>query len=272
MLKKLIRHEFRATSKSMWSIIAGMVLLTILTRFGAIPMLKWNKNFLTNAIALIILFLFGVGVTALSLAPLIVSAQRFKTGVLGKEGYLTMALPVSSHQLIGSRLITDAVWYALSGVVLILIGVGMIANFEDIPILFRGFGGMLAVLKTAMREHPGAVGNCVIIVFEILIDIVAGVSLLSLLVYAAYAIGFSASRRKSLWTVLLIYGFFHVVFWAGIGSLFIFGREDMRYGDFSAGMKAFEGFLAGEFLVMFLLSLVFYFITNYFITKKLNLE
>jgi len=272
MLKKLIKHEFRATSKAMWPIFGGLIILALLSRFAAIPLLNKNINFLFNAVAILVLIGFSIGTAILGFAPLLVSGSRFKKSVLGQEGYLTNALPVSSFQIVGSKLITNAAWYAMTGIMLIAICFVMLGSFssiENVPAVFRGLFRAITQIEKDDASKLIHFGICVL---EGLIDMVAGVSLLTVMVYASYSIGYSAKKRKSLWTVLLIYGFFHVLCWIGVASLMYFGREDIRYTDAISSFKAVEGFLGCEFVLILVLGIVFYFITNHFITKKLNLE
>ena len=274
MLGKLIKHEFRATARYMWPIMGGMLLLALLVRFVANPVLTHADNFILNTLGVIIVMLFTVGCMALGLAPLCVSGCEFKRSILGSEGYLTMSLPVSSRQHINAKLITNAVWYALTGVLMVLILLVMVGDKGTLPGLSSGFTDAFDKTKLS-AEDAQAVGHLILACIEGFIDLIAGASLLTVAVYAAYAIGYSANRRKELWTVLLIYLFFHVVVWVGLGSLFIIGRSDMKFAVDALNnvsvMKAFEGFLGLGFLIMVALGAVFYHITDHFITKKLNL-
>ena len=274
MLVKLIKHEFRATAKYMWYIFGGMLLLTILTRFAAIPLMMKFDNTLVNLLGTLIIIAFGLGTAALAFAPLVVSASRFKKSILGDEGYLTMSLPVSSYQHINAKLITNAVWYALTGIVLMLIAIVMIGSGQAPAGVFVGYRNFVEALNSMSAEEGRMIGHILLLGFEFLVDLVIVVSLFTVATYAAYAIGFSANKRKSLWTVLLIYGFFHVVIWSGILSLLAIGNNISINAEttFFAGMKAFEGALLWELLIMLVVGGAFYWVTNHFITKKLNLE
>ena len=111
MLTKLIRHEFRATSRIMWPIFAGMLALTLAMRASQ-RVLQNDFPWLLNLLAVLVTIGFVFGIMALCFAPLVLSAVRFRDHLLKDEGYLTLTLPVNMHQLLASKLIVSAVWYA----------------------------------------------------------------------------------------------------------------------------------------------------------------
>lgn len=274
MLKSLIKHEFRATSKKMWPIFIGMLVLSLITRFGAMPLLRLNSNFLVKVLAVLIVIGFGIGIFSLGLIPLIVSGGRFKKSILGQEGYLTMSLPVSSHQLIGAKLITNAVWYLLSGVLLLVLIFFMAGNLSQLTAIPDFFSAIFKTISKFDKEDMVQIGHSLLTCLEILLDMVAGISLLTVMCYAAYSIGYSVNKRKNLLTVVLIFVFFQLIAWAAIGSLVLFGEKELG-GEVTLlieGFKVMERFLAEEFIIIAVLGAVFYFITNFFITRKLNLE
>jgi len=203
----------------------------------------------------------------------IISAARFKQNVLGNQAYLTMTLPVSSHQLLLAKIIVNGIWYFFTGVLAILIAFLMLTEWN----MFTGtigwnlkdfIDGCLEYAKT----HEDIIWNLCLVAFEGLLNIVAGVSLATIMVYMCYSIGYAANRHKSLWTVLLIYGFFHVTSWLGIILLIFFGKNWERYVDLMTGLKGIEGILGISLAAIVALSAIYYFVTHYFITRKLNLE
>ena len=126
MLSKLIKHEFRATSRIMWPVFLGMLALTALMRFSQLLLNGGHIPWLLQLIGVLLVIGFVMGLFALAFAPLVLSAVRWRDHVLKDEGYLTLTLPVSLHQLLISKLIVSAVWYAaafLVGLLSLLIAV-----------------------------------------------------------------------------------------------------------------------------------------------------
>lgn len=85
-------------------------------------------------VLLVIGFMMGLG--ALAFVPLVLSAVRWRDHVLKDEGYLTLTLPVSLHQLLISKLIVSAVWYAAAfivGLLSLLIAASGWNTFQYVP-------------------------------------------------------------------------------------------------------------------------------------------
>lgn len=97
MLSKLIKHEFRATSRIMWPVFLGMLALTALMRFSQLLLNGGHIPWLLQLIGVLLVIGFVMGLFALAFAPLVLSAVRWRDHVLKDEGYLTLTLPVSLH-------------------------------------------------------------------------------------------------------------------------------------------------------------------------------
>ena len=102
MLSKLIKHEFRATSRIMWPVFLGMLALTALMRFSQLLLNGEHIPWLLQLIGVLLVIGFVMGLGALAFAPLVLSAVRWRDHVLKDEGYLTLTLPVSVHELLAS--------------------------------------------------------------------------------------------------------------------------------------------------------------------------
>jgi len=274
MLGNLIKHEFKATSKIIWPIYLGMVCLAFLTRVAAVPLLESSKNFFFNALSILVIVIFCIGMVALGIMPLVVSAVRFKRNILGQEGYLTMSLPVSTHEIIFSKMITSFVWYIASAVLGFIIIMAMVMWGENINFFAGGFD-IKEFFEEAMqlsKENKEIIWHVALVCIELILDAVIAINLGTLLIYASLSIGYAVNKHKGLLTVALIFAFGHITSWVGIGTLIAFGREAEIGIDFVSGIKGFEGFLGIALLIMLAVSAIYYFITNYFISRKLNLE
>ena len=136
MLSKLIKHEFRATSRIMWPVFLGMLALTALMRFSQLLLNGEHIPWLLQLIGVLLVIGFVMGLGALAFAPLVLSAVRWRDHVLKDEGYLTLTLPVSLHQLLISKLIVSAVWYAAAfivGLLSLLIAASGWSTFQYVP-------------------------------------------------------------------------------------------------------------------------------------------
>ena len=201
MLSKLIKHEFRATSRIMWPVFLGMLALTALMRFSQLLLNGEHIPWLLQLIGVLLVIGFVMGLFALAFAPLVLSAVRWRDHVLKDEGYLTLTLPVSLHQLLISKLIVSAVWYAAAfivGLLSLLIAASGWSTFQYVPDFFNDVFTAFFGMEASLRSHA------LLIVFELFCNFVFAVSAAELVVYAAYSIGYSFNKRKELWTVILI--------------------------------------------------------------------
>lgn len=79
MLSKLIKHEFRATSRIMWPVFLGMLALTALMRFSQLLLNGEHIPWLLQLIGVLLVIGFVMGFGALGLAPLVLSASAGAT-------------------------------------------------------------------------------------------------------------------------------------------------------------------------------------------------
>ena len=271
MLSKLIKHEFRATSRIMWPVFLGMLALTALMRFSQLLLNGGHIPWLLQLIGVLLVIGFVMGLGALGLAPLVLSAVRWRDHVLKDEGYLTLMLPVSVHELLASKLIVSAVWYAaafLVGVLSLLIAASDWASLRYVPENFVDFFTAFSQMDASLRGHA------LLILLELLGNFVMTISAASLVVYAAFSIGYSFNKHKSLWTTILVLVFFEVAQFtaiAMIGAFFNANPTRWMNLDIYSAPASVELLLWGMFGEL-LFAAAGYTVTWYFTTKKLNLE
>ena len=113
MLKKLLKHEFRATARTY-----GGIYLALLAAAGLIGFsLRGDRATAQSHVFEIGVTIYSLLVMALVIVTIVTVIQRFTKNLLGREGYLMHTLPVTEAQLVGSKLISSAVWLLASAVV-----------------------------------------------------------------------------------------------------------------------------------------------------------
>ena len=272
MLSKLIKHEFRATSRIMWPVFLGMLALTALMRIS-LPLLNGGVTpWFLQLLCVLLIIGFTVGLGALGLAPLVLSAVRWRDHVLKDEGYLTLTLPVSLHQLLISKLIVSAVWYAaafLVGVLSLLIAASDWSSLLYVPDFFGDFFTAFFQMDASLRGHA------LLILLELLGNFVVTISAASLGGYAAFSIGYSFNKHKTLWTTILVLVFFEVAQFTAIAMIGAFFNADptrwMNLDIYSAPASV-ELLLLWGMLGELIFAAAGYAVTWFFTTKKLNLE
>lgn len=264
MLSKLIKHEFRATSRIMWPVFLGMLALTALMRFSQLLLNGGHIPWLLQLIGVLLVIGFVMGLFALAFAPLVLSAVRWRDHVLKDEGYLTLTLPVSLHQLLISKLIVSAVWYAAAfivGLLSLLIAASGWSTFQYVPDFFNDVFTAFFGMEASLRSHA------LLIVFELFCNFVFAVSAAELVVYAAYSIGYSFNKRKELWTVILILVFFQLAQFTAIAMIGLFIHTWISL-DANTLPTGIELLLLWGMLGELLFCAIGYAVTWYFTTKK----
>lgn len=133
MLGKLIKYDIRST----WRDFAG-IYLSILLSVIILPLLfRYVDNIVVNIVA-------GFAITGIVIATVVFTIimlfRIFNANVFSKEGYLTMTLPVTSTQVVASKLLVSAMWIILTGIVSaagVCIFIWSMAPMADVLPLFK---------------------------------------------------------------------------------------------------------------------------------------
>lgn len=272
MLSKLIKHEFRATSRIMWPVFLGMLALTALMRFSQLLLNGGHIPWLLQLIGVLLVIGFMMGLFALAFVPLVLSDVRWRDHVLKDEGYLTLTLPVSLHQLLISKLIVSAVWYAAAfivGLLSLMIAVSGWSTLQYVPDFFNDVFTAFFEMEASLRSHA------LLIVFELFCNFVFAVSAAELVVYAAFSIGYSFNKHKTLWTTILVLVFFQLAQFTAIAMIGAFFNADptrWMYLDVYSAPASIELLLLWGMFGELLFAAAGYAATWFFTTKKLNLE
>lgn len=121
MLGKLLKHEFKQSARTLLPILGGATVMLLLaklmtmldTRYARLVVFEngteLKRNTVLSLLTSITMFLFVMMLTALLIGTLIVVVQRFYR-MLGDEGYVMFALPVTPAQHIWAKTIPGVTW------------------------------------------------------------------------------------------------------------------------------------------------------------------
>ena len=118
MLGKLLKHEFRATARTMLPMFGVVLVLSLLANLSFARIADTDSGALDILFGLFIVAFF-LGLFTMGVMSLVVMIQRFYKNVLGDEGYLTLTLPVNVHEILWSKLIVSFVWFLATGLIAI---------------------------------------------------------------------------------------------------------------------------------------------------------
>ena len=263
MLGKLLKQDFRATARIMLPLYAAVPVLGLFTNL--ITRLCENQNgFLIRAIGALVSFVFSLSLIAAVVTTVVLMILRFYRNLMTDEGYLMFTLPVSTTELIFSKLIVSIVWFlgALAVDALGLLVTGRFGSYQN-AVRFQ-------VTYTFGMPMTGAQSAGLIIEFVafLLLCCVA----LCLMTYAAMAIGQSFKKNKGLMSVV-----FFFVLWIGTRLLLalIFGAF---YGPATSAvntmtvLQALWTVLGCACVGALAFCVGFFFLTHGMLRKHLNLQ
>ncbi|HFI0469267.1 TPA: ABC transporter permease [Streptococcus suis] len=260
MFKKLLKYEFQSVGKWYVGIYAGALALSAILGFwlqalnvrtqagttepGGAEMVLFGTSFMT----------FGILIAALGLSTFFMVINRFRKNVYGRQGYLTMTLPVSSHHIILSKLLASLVWYLLAGVTIVL-SIGIV-----LAVLMLGSEEfVIPELQTLIQQLDWSVIFAHL--FYSLIESTMGI----LLIYFSISVGQLFKDHRLLFAILTYIGISIVV---GVFGTLVF--TNYLENLYNAALPLYPSPILA--LINIILAFAYYFGTHFIMTKKLNLQ
>ena len=139
MLRKLLKHEFRATGRIMLPVI-GILLATSVAANLSMRYLLDNDAWFLSMLGILLLTAFGFAIGGVFIVSFILMIQRFYKNLLQDEGYVMLTLPVSIHQHIWSKLIVSSVWFIVTALAVILACCITAFDLTVVKEILRGMG------------------------------------------------------------------------------------------------------------------------------------
>jgi len=268
MFGKLLKHELYSCGRILVPLWAALLFLSGMV-FGMSALVEQTDIKVISVFHIIICVLFGLGCFAVFIMAIVVMIKRFYSSVLSDCGYLTNTLPVNAHEIVCSRLITAVFAFILTYAV-ILLSVYIALSYSGILKIAADEIGFL--LKEGILDEPLAIFRSVspLLITTAALTLLAG----CLRCYAAMAIGHSFSNSKKLLSVAFFFvlGMAESLVSSGITGTFVAHNMERFSEDISViGSMTSQASSLGCIFTT-LLVLVYYFVTVFIITNKLNLE
>lgn len=278
MLKKCLKHEFRATYALILPILLGVLVFSGVTALTSTALYSGESPVILELIAVFARFIFSMMIGAASIGVTIVCVLRYWRSFHSDEGYLTMTMPVSIHTQIFSKLIVAEVWGLLSMLVIVVASV-----ISDIGIwqeLFAVTEEAEIVTEVVTDEE---VRQVLLFLLLGLLALVVSPAAGLLQMYAAISLGHVFNKYKKLLSVVFIFVFNQVIsvlYFVPALVLLVSAIEDelaggqmvAYYMDFNYIMSGINIFIGVVLVLSILLCVGFYFLTHYCLSKKLNLQ
>jgi len=260
MLSKLLKHEFRATARVMGPLYLVLLVLSLCAN-GSIRLLDNRTSAFLNIMGGLVLFLYGACIAAVCIITLVLMINRFRTNLLGDEGYVMFTLPASVHQQVWAKLIVSVVWFAASAVAVCLAALIAVFHVEYVAHMVVWAQQILQNI-TAYYAVNGTM-----MILETIVLCAVSAATCCLMFYAAMAIGHSFANHKTLLSVAFYVLFLVVLQVCGLTSAF-----NCNFDLHIAGAAAIHAFMGMSIAASAVTGAIFYVITTQMLKKHLNLE
>ena len=267
MLGKLIKHEFRATGRILLPVYLVMLLTAALVR-GFQVLTEQTAGEFMRALAVLSVLLFSAAVFGGSILAFVLMIYRFYKNLMTDEGYLMFTLPVTTGQLIWSKMIVSAVWLLATAAMDVL---SMFISVFD-SAAWRDIFQLPGLLWQQLREYAGNLG---LIPAELVVLVLLAALVCFLKFYAAIALG----HRKMLLSVAFFAAFSvaeqiavsaGLIGFASVGIPRSWLRGAVGTMDYYAASAQLA--LGGAILAVVLYGAVYYAVTYLSLKKRLNLQ
>lgn len=268
MLKKLFVHEWKDT----WKLLTLLnILVMVLTVIGMITIQNdvWNKVddspiYSVTLMGYIMFYILAIG--ALSMCVSVYFWFRFYKNLYTDQGYLMHTLPVTSHELILSKGLVALIWQFISMIVM------MVSIFSIIFSIAASEGETVATIFAAMFEELEMTGSAAYMLIACILTSVSGCVMSIMMGYTSVSIG-QLFKKHRLGAAVGVY----VGLYMAVQSVSSYGTIPIAMTiekiETEENMLMMMGHL---FMVMFVvvatISVGMYFVTNYIMKNKLNLE
>ena len=277
MLKKCLKHEWKACWKNMALLNGAAIFMGALGGFG---FLFSQISELPDLLIVLYLFAFVLIVIAASVMTQVLMIQRYYKNLFTDEGYLTNVLPVSATDHILSKMLVFGAWSILNALSVLasfafLLLPSAIRYFTANTLLFYNktmtFSDFLSYLWAQITGVADAAFSLIGITNHISMALFSIVGFFAslffgiLLFYAAISIGSLVSSHKILTAVLSYIGMTTVIqIFGGISIVRVF--QD------STPTAVVTTSSVSTLIITVVLCVVLFLICRYILSRRLNLS
>lgn len=270
MFGKLMKHEWRAFSKVPVAVNIFLVVFTLLGIFSMHSGLWKIDNKIIETLLLLLSLFYLLALVVISCVVPLYSAIRFYKNMFTDEGYLMHTLPVSKGALIFSKLLVSFLWTVITTIIMSASILSLVATLADIagsPISFTEAIRELftILLSDGFRDTV----NISFTHFSILMIVFIIFSTFSglLQVYAAISLGQLFSKHKVAGSILSYIGIFVV-----LESIESFLSLPILFNSIDTFTFSIAPYIYISIAEAIILSVVFFFLSEWLMKKKLNLD
>lgn len=242
MFWNLVRYEFKNVNKWYLALYGAVLALSVLIGAQASSLKSIDTPDQQMIMLVFLGLVFGGLLITLSISTLILIIRRFKGSVYDRQGYLTLTLPVSEHQIILAKLLGAFIWSLISSAVF----------FLSIYIIFATIDPNMVDSYFFDYLFVHYIENFWLTLISFFISTVAGI----LCIYLSISIGQLFNEYRTALAVLA-YIVIHIV---------------LGFVDIFSPSLNYSMMMSAEIFKDLILSAAFYLGTYYILKNKVNLQ
>lgn len=275
MLKKLFKYDWKSFWKVPAAINAFLIIITIIGIISLVsPVWKIESEFISVLLITAVTFYY-IAIFAGSIAVTVFIAIRYYKSIYSDEGYLTNTLPVTARQIILSKMFISIIWTFITGVIVMISVLSLVfvagISYGDFNIFTEIAAASNQISALLLREL--GINMSFLIVFCIIYMII-NTFFSAVMIFSAIALGQMFTRHKVAGAVIWYIVEYIIV--STVSSLLVNVPIFMTMPPFATGnislAATVKTFMIGSLLISLVLCIILYFITEYMLSKKLNLE
>ena len=189
MLGKLLKNEFKATSRIFLPLYGLLLLYSLVYRYLLLP--HELPGILQTLVQLLSGFLYAAVIAAVVAVSFVMLIRRFSKNLLGDEGYLMHTLPVPASQHIAAKVLVATLWNVLSTLMVVASVVIMTVPIAEWGALPGTIWRTLRQVLTPLGIDPASMVTVVLVL--LLVALVEK----TLWLYAAMSLGQRSARHKT---------------------------------------------------------------------------
>ncbi|MFQ9516311.1 MAG: hypothetical protein ACLRZ9_10890 [Eubacterium sp.] len=263
MLGKLIKNEFKATSRNFIPVYIIMIVVTIFFKITMeIQESAGIESKLLDILGGLLMITYIIALIAVIIGTIILIIKRFYDNMLKDEGYLSFTLPVSTGQHLASKTIVSYVWMLVSiilviaAVMVIPLGHGIYSEiFKELGVIIDGItemGWWHYVVEVALM--------CIVSIYSYI-----------MMGYTCFSVGQNFNKHRivgAFITYIVIYVISQVL--NSVVMVYLMGVD--LNDEISVMSNVFHPLMIYSLVLAIIESVVFTVITYVMLNKKLNLE
>ncbi len=268
MLGKLLKHEFRQSSRMLLMILGILVVVTPLTALYT----RFNMNRIPNAdtpffdildaFQIIAVILYVCAMIGACVATIILLMYRFYKSMVTSEGYLTHTLPVKTSYLVVSKLIVNVVWQLIAYIFMFL----SIITFTRILGMWTLSDININTFMNALHYMGVDASFIILVIMSVFVQIVTTV----LQFFVSFAIGHRLNGHPFLGSIItyIVISIIIQIISTVIGVIFsVYTYDNMPYSISSA----MNPLMILSIISSLILCVIFYCVTVWTFKNRLNI-